>query len=152
MSYKIQKLNVSDFHKCSNIWDMERQKDLANQFYNELLSGNRVTFVYIQDDMYIGEGSIVFDMNDPEYTIRRKRIYFSRLIVKKEFRHQGIGCEIVDFLINHVKELGYHEISIGVDMDNYPARSLYEKKGFTQVIYQGTDEQGEYQKLLKTLK
>ena len=150
MDGKIERLNVDNYRKCSNIWDMERQKNLAIQFYNELLSGNRITFIYVKNNAYIGEGSIVFDKNDPDYTIKGKRIYFSRLIVKKEYRHQGIGSIIVDFLIDYVKKLGYREISIGVDMENHPARNLYAKKGFNQVIYQGTDEQGEYQKLLKT--
>lgn len=93
----------------------------------------------------------MFDMNNPDYTIEGKRIYFSRLIVKQEYRHQGIGSTIVDFIIDYVKELGYSEISIGVDVDNYPARALYAKKGFSQVIFQGIDKQGEYQKLVKTI-
>ena len=63
----IIKLNIDDFHKCNNIWDMSKKKELADKFYNELKSGNRITFVYVNDtDEYLGEVSLVFDRNDSE--------------------------------------------------------------------------------------
>jgi len=49
------------------------------------------------------------------------------------------------------KELGYSEMSLGVDIDNINARHLYEKKGFNNVIFEGEDEYGKYVKLLKNL-
>lgn len=94
-------------------------------------------------------GALVFDKKDPDYTIAGKRLYLSRLIVKEEYRRQGIGSFIVDALINHAFGLGYKEFSIGVDVDNIAARHLYEGKGFTEVIFHGRDKDGEYVKLLK---
>ena len=52
-------------------------------------------------------------------------------------------------LIDCAKKLGYEEIFIGVDVDNKIARHLYEKKGFTNVRYEGEDEYGKYVKLLR---
>jgi ribosomal protein S18 acetylase RimI-like enzyme len=40
---------------------------------------------------------------------------------------------------------------LGVDIDNYNARHLYDKKGFTNVIIEGEDEVEKYVKLLKNL-
>lgn len=90
-------------------------------------------------------------MNDLDYTIPNQRVYVSRLIVKKEYRRQGIGKKLVDFITDKAKELGYSELSIGVDLDNYPALKLYIDSGFDKVIYIGEDEQGQYVKLLKTV-
>lgn len=73
------------------------------------------------------------------------------MIVKAEYRSNGIGGIIVDHLIDYAIHLGYKEISLGVDTDNYDARRLYEKKGFTDVIFMGEDKYGEYMKLLKKL-
>jgi ribosomal protein S18 acetylase RimI-like enzyme len=78
-------------------------------------------------------------MNDSDYTIKGRRVYLSRLIVKEEFRNQGIGSILVDFLIEYARELGYQELSLGVDLDNLIAIKLYMKKGFTRVLYQGVD-------------
>ncbi|MDM5339152.1 GNAT family N-acetyltransferase [Fictibacillus enclensis] len=151
-SYQIKKLKLEDYNKCSNIWDMEKKPKLAKMFYDELVSGNRITFIYIENNEFIGEGSLVFENNDPDYTIPDKRIYLSHMIVKEEYRNRGIGGIIVDYLIDYAKQLGYEEITLGVDTDNLNARHLYEKNGFTNVLFNGEDDYGEYVKLLKKLK
>ena len=43
--------------------------------------------------------------------------------------------------------MGLDELSIGVDIDNYPALKLYVESGFDKIIYIGKDEQGQYVKL-----
>lgn len=150
-SYQIKKLNLKDYSKCSNIWDMEKSSKMAKMFYDELVSENRITFIYLENDEFIGEGSLVFKNNDPDYTIPDKRIYLSRMIVKDEYRNLGIGSIILDYLIDYAEKLGYKEISLGVDTDNLNARHLYENKGFTNVLFIGEDEYGKYVKLLKKL-
>ncbi len=129
---------------------------MANQphtgkWYEELLSGNRVIFIYTINGEFIGEGALVFDNGDADYTIPRQRIYLSRMIVKKEYRDRGIGRAIIDYLCDYARKLGYSEMALGVDIDNHRARHLYQKKGFTTVIFEGEDKHGKYVKLLKSL-
>ncbi|HAA24623.1 MAG TPA: GNAT family N-acetyltransferase [Ruminiclostridium sp.] len=149
--YKIVKLEPKDYYKCLNIWNMEKDPDRTKKWYDELVNGNRITFVYTENNEFIGEGSLVFMNDDPDYTIPNKRIYLSRLIVKAGYRNCGIGGIIVDYLIDYAKRLGYEEISVGVDLNNSIARHLYEKKGFINVIFEGEDEYGKYVKLVKKL-
>lgn len=151
ISNKIEKLKLKDYNKCCNIWDTNEKPKLAKMFYDELVSGNRVTFIYLENNDFIGEGSLVFKNPDSDYTIPGKRIYLSRMIVKGEYRNRGIGGIIVDFLIDYAQALGFEEIALGVDIDNMNARHLYEKKGFTDVLYVGEDIYGKYVKLLKKL-
>lgn len=151
MNYQIIKLHPENYFKCRNIWDMDREPNRTNKWYNELVSGNRVIFIYEQEGEYLGEGSLVFSNNDPDYTIPGKRVYLSRMVIKKEYRNKGIGGIIIDYLLDYAKELGFEEISVGVDIDNTVARHLYEKKGFTNVIFEGEDADGKYVKLLKEL-
>ena len=94
---------------------------------------------------------MVFDTGDPDYTIPGRRVYVSRMIVKKEYRNRGIGSEILEFLIKKAKESGFSEMTIGVDKDNINALHLYRKYGFTEVLFDGADENGEYYKLMKRL-
>ena len=148
MEIKITKLNYQNYYKCSNIWNMDKNKKLADQFYKERCSGNRTTFIYSIDNEYIAEISLVYEMNDNDYTISNKRAYVSRLIVKKEYRRQGIGKELVKFIKIQAKEKGFSELSIGVDLDNYPALRLYTTSGFNQIIRIDEDEQGKFMKLL----
>ena len=73
------------------------------------------------------------------------------MIVKNEYRNRGIGSEILEFLIDKAKEMGFAEMSIGVDKDNVNAVHLYNKYGFTEVLFDGKDEYGEYLKLMKRI-
>ena len=151
MKSDIIKLDIADYQKCSNIWDMQRQSELADKFYNELLTGNRTTYIYTIDNEFVGEISLVKEMNDSDYTIPNQRIYVSRLIVKYEYRRQGIGRKLIDFITEKAKSQDYTEMSIGVDLDNYPALKLYMESGFDKVIYIGEDAQGKYLKILKKI-
>jgi Acetyltransferases len=154
MSYEIQKLEPQNYHKCNNISNMNKNEHFivrSKKRYDELVAGNRVTFVYVENGAYLGEGSLVLNNGDPDYTVADKRIYVSRMVVKPEHRNCGIGGIILDFLIDYAKNLGYEEMSLGVNIVNIGARWLYEKKGFTTTIYVGEDENGKYVKLLKAL-
>lgn len=148
---KIIKLDISNYYKCNNIWDMSRKPKLKEKFYNELVNGNRITFVYEVNDCYVGEVSLVFDMNDSDYTIDNKRIYLSRFLVKKEMRNKGIGKLLLMHIFDYVRDLGYKEISVGVNLDNYIALKIYHKYGFDKIIKVDEDDDGRYLKLLKKL-
>ena len=146
----IEPIHPDDYHKCSNIWNMKTQP-LADKWLEEIKSGNRIVYVYKINGEFIGEGALVFDTGDPDYTIPNRRVYVSRMIVKKEYRNKGIGTEILEFLIKKAKEMGFSEMTIGVDKDNVNALHLYRKHGFDNVIYDGADENGEYFKLMKRI-
>ena len=147
----IIKLEIENYNKCNNIWNMEKQKNLAEKFLKELKCKNRETFVYEYDNEYLGEVSIVFKKDDTDYCIPQKRLYLSRIIVKKEYRNKGIGKKLMNFIIEYAKSLNYKELSLGVNLDNYNALNLYVKLGFDKIIYIGQDEDGQYLKLLKKL-
>ncbi len=147
---KIEHLKPEEYQKCSNIWNMKAQP-LAEKWKEEIESGNRFVFVYKINGEFIGEGALVLETSDPDYTIPNQRIYVSRMIVKKEYRGRGIGSEILEFLIRKAKEKGYSEMTIGVDKDNVNALHLYRKYGFTEVLFEGADEDGEYLKLMKRI-
>ena len=151
MNEHIRRLTPDEFPKCGNIWDMERHADLAERFLSELQSGNRLTWVYEQGGQFLGEISLVLNKDDPDYTVPGRRIYVSRLIVRKENRRQGIGKALVEYAISHAAKMGYSEMSIGVDMDNYGALRLYTAAGFREILFLGEDENGKYFKLLKRL-
>lgn len=147
---KIEKLDINEYSKCNNIWDMKKYP-FTDDFYEQIKSGKRTVYIYKIDGEFIGEGALVVNLDDEDYYIADKRIYLSRMIVKKEYRRIGIGTEILGFLIRKAKEMGYCEISIGVDKDNIAALNLYRKMGFNTIIKEDEDEYGKFYKLLKEL-
>lgn len=146
----IEPLKPEDYVKCGNIWNMKAQP-FADKWLEEIRSGNRLVFVYKINGEFIGEGALVINAGDPDYTVENRRIYVSRMIVKKEYRNCGIGSKILTFLIEKAKEMGYREMTIGVDKDNTVALGLYRKFGFNEVLFDGADKDGEYYKLLKRI-
>lgn len=148
---EIIELDIKNYEKCGNIWNMEKNKELKDRFYKELLSKNRMTFVYIKDNEYIAEISIVFNKNDRDYSIPGKRLYISRIIVKKSLRGQGYGKKLMNYVIDYAIKNKYEELSLGVNLDNYIALKLYVGLGFTKIQYIGEDSDGKYVKLIKKL-
>ena len=118
-------------------------------FYDELVSGNRITYVFVVDNEFVAEASFVFETDDPEYTISNQRLYLSRAITKDIYRHNGIATSLINHIISVAKDKGYQEITVGVDVNNEAALSLYKKLGFDEVLYRGFDKDREYYKLLK---
>lgn len=151
-NFEIVKLKPEDFEKCSNIWDLKENEKFTKNIYEELKSGNRVTFVYknLKSEEFLGEISIVFS-DEKIYTIKNIRIYLSRLIVKDKCRNQGIGTTLCNYVFDFCKKIGYKEISLAVNLDNFEAIKLYHKLGFKKILAVKKDEYGEYIVMLKKL-
>ena len=150
IEFEIEKLNLDDFEKCNNIWSLEANKDFTENIYNELKSGNRITFVCknSENGEFLGEVSVVFE-DEEIYTIKNVRIYLSHLTVKDTYRNQGIGTNLCNYVFEFCKNLGYKEISLAVTLDNFGAIKLYHKLGFNEILAVNKDEHGEYVVLLK---
>lgn len=148
--YSIEQIGIDEYHKCNNIWDMKKCP-FTEQFKEQIIKGNRWVFIYKIGDEFIGEGNLVINVDDSDYFIPNQRIYVSRMIVKKEYRNQGIGKIILEYLTEQAKKMGYKEMALGVDIDNHNALQLYRKNGFDTLIAECEDEYGKFYKLLKTL-
>ena len=151
MNDEIKRLQPSQFEQCAALWNMKKQTALAKRFYDDLCSGNRITWIYEQNGTLCGEISLVFDMKDDDYTIPQRRAYVSHLVVKKDCRRQGVGKKLLAYVTEQARQLALKELTIGVDLDNYPALKLYSGAGFDRVLLIDEDKQGQYIKLMKTL-
>ena len=147
---RIERLHPADYARCAEIRNLQNDP-YSEQFRQQVEAGERITYIYRRDEAFVGEISMVYEMHDADYTIPGKRVYISRLIVAPAFRRQGIGSALVDFILAESRRQGFCEASIGVDKDNAAALALYQKKGFTTVLFDGEDADGAYRKLLKYL-
>ena len=127
--YEIIQIGLEDYPKCNAIWNMQTCP-YTDMFIEQIKAGNRDVFILTVDGEYIATCDLVYD--NPEYgTIIGKRLYLSRLIVRKDSRKKGYGKELSQYVISIAKEKGYNEIALGVDCDNTAAVNLYKKLGFT---------------------
>lgn len=142
----VRELKYGEFEKLNNIWDLKKCP-FTNQFKEELLNKNRTVYVLILGDKPVAECDFVLSKEENGYTIEGRRIYLSRLIVKKENRGTGLGQAMLEIMINKAKSMDYDEISVGVDKDNNTALHIYKKYSF-QIFETAQDECGEYYKML----
>lgn len=147
INYTIEQLNITNYYKSNNVWDME-SCPFTKQFKEQIACGNREPYLLKYNNKYIASCDLVYDYG--EYTKAGIKVYLSRLIVKKEYRNKGIGQELLKYMISLCKEKGYQQINVGVDTDNKNAVHIYKKYGF-EIYETATDEYGEYYKMIKQL-
>lgn len=58
--------------------------------------------------------------------------YIDSISVLEEYRSQGIGKEIFNYLFDYVKLYDFKKISLLVDFENIKAKKLYENLGFKE--------------------
>lgn len=55
-----------------------------------------------------------------------------RVAVKKQYRRKGIARQMIEFLVDYLKERGYQKLYLEVKSSNLEAIALYEKLGFVK--------------------
>ena len=146
--YQITRIGLEDYPKCGAIWDMDACP-YTQTFIAQIKAGVREVYILTVNGAYIAECDLVYD--NPEYgTVPGKRLYLSRLIVKKEQRGKGYGKAISEYILDLAKEKGYCEIALGVNRDNTAAVKLYKSLGFT-VYEEAEDNDGKFYRMEKTL-
>ena len=148
-AYKIKQIGSDEYSNCSVIWSKQKFQKTENMIKEQIKAGNRDVFILTVEDQYIAMCDLEYDK--PEYeTIPDKRLYLPRLVVKKDYRGEGYGKAITQYVISLAKEKGYSEIVLGVDCDNTVALNLYKKLGFN--IYEADeDHDGKFYKMIKML-
>jgi len=63
---------------------------------------------------------------------RNKHIGKLGIMVDKDFRREGIGRFLLEFIIEQAKKMKLNIVSLTVFSDNEPAISLYKKQGFKE--------------------
>jgi ribosomal protein S18 acetylase RimI-like enzyme len=61
------------------------------------------------------------------------------LIVKKEYRKRGVATQLMSAIEELARQQGHNRIGLGVDINNQPAISLYEKLGYEINKINGND-------------
>ena len=146
--YRITRIGLEDYPKCGAIWDMDACP-YTQTFISQIKAGVREVYILTVDGAYIAECDLVYD--NPEYgTVPGKRLYLSRLIVKKECRGKGYGKAITQHILTLAKEKGYREIVLGVNCDNTAAMKLYKSFGFT-VYEKAEDKDGKFYRMVMKL-
>ena len=147
MSVNIRKIESADYPACTALFG--GRCPFAENCLAQRQTGNREAYLLRVNGEIVSECHLVYD--NPEYgTVPGRRLYFSRMITKREYRRQGYGEIMARFILALAKEKGYSEIALGVNCDNTPALHLYQKLGFS-AYEKAEDDYGKFYRMVKTL-
>lgn len=133
----IEKMNFKDFEQIKE----NLQKDFddfwnASVLESELKNNNSLYFVAKKNNEVLGFIGIIKNIDFVEIL---------NIVIKKDFRNKGIGNQLLQKIIEVVKEMQKQEIYLEVNEKNEKAICLYEKNNFKKVgtrkkYYNGIDD------------
>ena len=130
---EIRKIKLDEIEKLSTLYNHLDFEEFKRQLINEILNHKKDVYVISKDNELIGEITVFYNL-DYIATIKNLRVYLNAFRIKKEFQNQGLGQELLKYVINDLESKGITEFTIGVENDNEIAKHIYEKYDFTEII------------------
>ena len=140
------KLNeIKDFAiLTSKIW---------HEYWTCILSDEQIDYMV---DKFQSENAIINQINNENYTYfyimydnqkagyiglsdKQDYLFLSKLYLKKEYRHKGIGKKAFDFIKQFAENNGYNKIQLTVNKYNENTINAYNKWGFKTIDSVVTD-------------
>ena len=126
MDFKINKMTIEDLESIKNI--------LASDF------DNFWSFDVLEDELECDNSYVIVAKNTDNTIVGfagLKTILdeadIINIVVKKDFRHNGIGSILLENLINYSKNMNMKTITLEVNENNLSAIRLYDKFSFDKL-------------------
>ncbi len=140
-----RKATLDDLEK---IWNKDIQNNLEDKRYlkwkHEFIEANKleniITFVIVNDDDPIGQGSIVLNKNNINVECRdllcdgKERAYISTLRIDKPFEGQGHISKLVKMIESFAKDKNIKILTIGAEAKESRNLAIYLHFGYTKFI------------------
>lgn len=142
MSKKIKAIistkEICTFKKCENFKELITfikvfMRGFNNQKYKFVfylvgsLAPKYDNFLVYTDDKIVGCFCICTEVNLEKGS---SEVYLYDFCILDEYRHMGIGTDVLKCVLNYVYTLGYDKLTLEVEDNNTIALLLYKKLGF----------------------
>ena len=133
----IKDMYLSDFKKIENIYDTEFPNTWKISILeSELNKSSSKYIVAYMSEKIVGFAGVLFSVDTADIT---------NIVVRKSYRHMGIGSKLLEELINLTKENNKACLTLEVNINNVYAQQLYNKYNFKNLgirkkYYNGTDD------------
>ncbi len=149
----VRKLKTTELPMLTKLFNYKDIDDMIAENTRSIKNGIVDIFAMFYNDQLIGELHVKYDNEDKDFAEKGKRAYLFAFRIHKDYQGKGLGSYLLEAVIDELTNSSYHELTVGVEDDNFRARYMYEKLGFIHPIariketYQG--DSYEYDLLLK---
>ena len=151
----LRPITVSELSALTVLFDYNDVAAMVAENTRLIESGTYSIYLLFEDGDLIGELHVTWRSDDPRIAITGQRAYLSAYRIREDRQGLGYGQALLRGVITAIEVRGYREITIGVEDDNFRAKHLYQKFGFTEFVarrsesYQG--DSYEYDPLLRSV-
>lgn len=89
---------------------------------------NTPIFVYKKENIILGYAFIIYKIENADSLVKIKTMYVDDFCVDENYKHQGIGTKLFDFLKDEAKKQNCYNITLNVYSFNKVAKAFYEKQ------------------------
>lgn len=115
-------------------------------YYNDLIGNKQAKYManlFLSTEAIkdlINKGAIfklAMNNNEPigfiEYVLEENKVFLSKLYVRKDLRHKGVGKMMLEDCIRFAKQNNRNSIYLTVNKGNVPSINVYNHIGFKQI-------------------
>jgi len=147
MDLIIRKANIEDYEKINNLfWQSdyfhynnepyiyEKTNDgcRTREYIETLLNDKTNIFIVLEKEKEIIGFLIAYEETKGHLPFHKKRKYIvlDNIVIDENYRNNGYGEKLLNYIIEYAKNGNYNDILLNVYKFNENAIKLYEKKGF----------------------
>ena len=106
-------------------------KEVQQKALKTIISDENIGDIYVAtiNEKVVAMVNILYTIST---ALGTKVAIFEDFIVDRNYRNQGIGENLIDFVFEDLKAKNFSRITLLTDNDNLKAHKFYEKKGFVK--------------------
>ena len=106
-------------------------KEVQQKALKTIITDENIGDIYVAtiDEKVVAMVNILYTIST---ALGNQVAIFEDFIVDKNYRNQGIGENLIDFVFEDLKAKNFSRITLLTDNDNLKAHKFYEKKGFVK--------------------
>ena len=126
MDLKLGKMSIEDLKSIKNVLASDYDNFWSYDVLEEELECDNSYVIVAKNDenSIVGFAGLKVILDEAD---------IMNIVVKKDFRHNGIGSILLEDLINHSKDLNLKTITLEVNENNLSAIRLYDKFSFDKL-------------------
>lgn len=130
----VRKATAEEMLKLWGYQDADSASPTARFFHDSIKNGNAVFWTADNEGELIGELYGFLELDDHDFADGRRKAYLCAFRVRKQYRGQGYGSQLMAEALSELKKMGFCKATIGVGSDEPANQKMYRHFGFTAKI------------------